>query len=409
MFKLLRSGGVWAGLIVIGGLVAVAVWPSATPVEMAVVTSGPMIVTIDGDGRTRVQDRFVVTSPVAGEVLRIELRPGDRVEKGRTRLATLRAAPPVPLDVRSRAEAQAAIASAESAISRLTAEHGRARTTLEAARRELRRAEALAAGGAVSREEVERRQADVDAAADAARAADFSVAQARHERDVATARLAPPPDRGASGDWVVVAPIDGVVLARHHESQSVVPAGAPLLDIGDPTRLEVVADLLSSDAVKIRPGSRVWIDEWGGPETLDGRVRRIEPAGFTKISALGVEEQRVNVIIDVATTSDAARSLGDNYRVEVRVLVWQAESVVKVSAGSVFRLGDQWAVFVVDAGIARVRTVGVGERNGREVRIVSGLTAGERVIVYPPDTLTDGSRVTGRGNDERDVVKDGAQ
>jgi HlyD family secretion protein len=332
---------------------------------------------------------------VTGEVLRIEWRPGDRVEKG-ARLATVRPAMPLPLDARSRAEAEAAVPSAEAAVGRLTAEHGRAKTALELARRELQRAQALAGGGAVSREEVERRQAQVDEAADAVRAAEFAIGQARYELDVTRARIAPAADLRATRDWVITAPVAGVVLARYRESQSVVPAGDPLLEIGDPSRLEIVADMLSADVVKIRPGSRVLIDEWGGPETLEGRVRRIEPAGFTKISALGVEEQRVNVLVDFQATTEAAKALGDNFRVDVRVVVWQADEVVKVSPGSLFRRGDAWAVFVVADGIARVRAVTVGERNAREARIVSGLTAGETVIVYPPDTLADDSRVVQR-------------
>ena len=396
MLRLLRNRRVLLGLLIVGALVAVAAWPRATAVEVATVSSGPMMVTIDEDGRTRVRDRFVVTAPVAGELLRIELRPGDRVERGKTRLAAVRPAAPMPLDARSRAEAEAAVQSAEAAVGRLTAELGRARTAAAQAHRELARAQSLAAGGAVAREEVERRQTEVAAADDAVRAGEFAIAQARYELDVARARLASPADGRPVRDWVITAPVDGVVLTRFRESQGVVPAGEPLVEIGDPTRLEIVADMLSSDAVKIQPGSRVLIGEWGGPDTLVGRVRRIEPAGFTKVSALGVEEQRVNVVIDFDSTAGAARALGDNFRVEVRVVVWETGSAVKVSPGSLFRRGEDWAVYVVEGDVARLRTVTIGERNGREARVVSGLEVGELVVVYPPDTLVDGGRVTRR-------------
>lgn len=396
MLRLLRNRRVLLGLLIVGALVAVAAWPRATTVEVATVSSGPMMVTIDEDGRTRVRDRFVVTAPVAGELLRIELRPGDRVERGKTRLAAVRPAAPMPLDARSRAEAEAAVQSAEAAVGRLTAELGRARTAAAQTHRDLARAQSLAAGGAVAREEVERRQTEVAAADDAVRAGEFAIAQARYELDVARARLASPADGRPVRDWVITAPVDGVVLTRFRESQGVVPAGEPLVEIGDPTRLEIVADMLSSDAVKIQPGSRVLIEEWGGPDTLVGRVRRIEPAGFTKVSALGVEEQRVNVVIDFDSTAGAARALGDNFRVEVRVVVWETGSAVKVSPGSLFRRGEDWAVYVVEGDVARLRTVTIGERNGREARVVSGLEVGESVVVYPPDTLVDGGRVARR-------------
>jgi HlyD family secretion protein len=175
-----------------------------------------------------------------------------------------------------------------------------------------------------------------------------------------------------------------------------VPAGEPLLEIGDPAELEVVADLLSTDAVKIRPGSPVFIDQWGGPDALHGHVRRIEPAGFTKVSALGVEEQRVNVVIDFDAASAETPALGDNFRVEVRVVVWQADSVVKVPAGSLFRRGADWAVYAVEDGRARLRTVTVGQRSSQEAQIVSGLDAGAVVVLYPADTLEDGARVSVR-------------
>lgn len=397
MLGVLRNRRVLLGGGFVVALAAVALWPRAIEVETATVTSGPMMATIDEDGRTRVRDRFVVTAPVAGEVLRINLRVGDTVEKGKTTLATIRALAPMPLDARSRAEAAAAVRATEAAVGRASAERARLTSALEFARRELARVQTLVTGGAVAREELDRRQTEVAAAAEAVRAAEFAVAGAEHELTVARARLLPVAAMGTTREWVIVAPVDGVVLARHRESQSVVPAGDVLMEIGDPARLEIVADMLSSDAVKVRVGSRVLIEDWGGPAALEGRVRRIEPAGFTKVSALGVEEQRVNVVIDFDASAEAARALGDNYRVEVRVVQWDTASAVKVSPGALYREGEGWGVFVVEGGVARARAVTIGERNPRDVEVRSGLTAGETVVVYPPDTLTDGARVTVRG------------
>jgi HlyD family secretion protein len=394
MWSLVRNRRLWFGALVVGALVALAMWPTSTPVETAAVTSGPMVVTIDEDGRTRVRDRFVVASPVTGEVLRIDLEPGDAVKKGQ-RVATVRPAAPVPLDARTRAEAEASVQAAEAARGRLPAERARADTALALANRELARVKSLAAGGAVAAEEVERRQADADAAAAAVRAAEAATAQGAREVDVARARIAPGRPTGAR-DVVVTAPVDGVILTRHRESESVVPAGDPLVEIGDPSKLEIVADLLSSDAVKVRPGSRVIVDQWGGDAPLAAHVRLVEPAGFTKVSALGVEEQRVNVIMDFDALPEAARRLGDGYRVEVRVVTWEAASVIKVPSGALFRSGESWAVYIVQDGRAHVRVVTIGERNANEAEVRAGLAAGDVVILYPPDTLADAARVTAR-------------
>jgi HlyD family secretion protein len=190
----------------------------------------------------------------------------------------------------------------------------------------------------------------------------------------------------------VVAPVSGVILKRLRESESVVPAGEPLLEIGEPGRIEIVADFLSTDAVRIQPGAEVLIEGWGGNEPLKGRVRRIEPAGFTKVSALGVEDQRVNVLIDFENPSAATR-LGDAFRVEVRVIVWHEENVVKAPVGALFRRGNDWAAFVIDGERVRLTTTEIGQRNDQEAQIIKGLSAGQTVVLHPPDTLTDGARV----------------
>jgi HlyD family secretion protein len=195
----------------------------------------------------------------------------------------------------------------------------------------------------------------------------------------------------------VVAPVDGVVLKRLRESASVVPVGEPLLEIGDPARLEIAADLLSTDAVRVSPGNVVRIEQWGGGDVLEGRVRLVEPSGFMKVSALGVEEQRVNVIIDFVNAA-AARRLGDGYRVEVRVVIWRHDATLKAPIGSLFRRGDAWAAFLVEDRRARLRDVQLGRRNDREGQVLEGLSEGQFVVLHPPDTLTDAARVTIRGN-----------
>jgi HlyD family secretion protein len=395
MLRLLRNPRLWTAVLVVGALLAIALWPRAVEVETAVVARGPLLVTIDEDGETRVRDRFVLTAPVSGEVLRIDLRPGDRVRKG-ARLATLRPAAPMPIDARTRAEGEAAVRSADAAIGRLTAERSRAITLRDRLRRELQRTRTLAEAGALPREELEARQTELDAAEDAVRAADYGVAQAEQEREVARARVAPLGTAGAGRDYAIVSPVDGVVLKQHRESQSVVPVGEPLLEIGDPAALEIVADLLSADAVKIAPGAEVLIDEWGGEQVLRGRVRRIEPSAFTKVSALGVEEQRVNVVIDFADPAAAAGALGDNFRVEVRIVLWQSASVLKAPPGSLFRQDGGWALYEVLDDRAALRAIRIGQRSDTETEILSGVAEGARVVVYPPDTLRDGQKVRRR-------------
>ena len=231
---------------------------------------------------------------------------------------------------------------------------------------------------------------------EAHRAAEFTVSRAEYELQLARARLQAPAAGGRPVD--VVAPVDGVVLKRLRESESVVPVGEPLLEIGDPSQIEIVADLLSTDAVRIPAHARVLIEQWGGSEPLEAVVRRVEPSGFMKVSALGVEEQRVNVVIDLADRSGQAHQLGDGYRVEVRVVVWQEADVVKVPVGSLFRSGDEWSAFVIDEGRTRLQRVQLGQRNDTEGQIVDGLQPGQTVVLHPPDTLTDGTRVTVRGS-----------
>jgi HlyD family secretion protein len=381
-------------VLFVGVIIGVAMWPESIAVDIARVERGPMRVTIDEDGETRVRERFVVSAPVAGRLERIELDPGDRVVRGKTLVARLVPAPSTLLDPRTRSELAAAAGAAQASVGEARADRARATAALERARSARARLQVLANAGAVATDELEAAETAYRAAEEAHRAAEFAVTRAESELQLARARLAPPSAGGRPVE--VLAPVDGVILRRLRESESVVPVGEPLVEIGDPDRLEVVADLLSTDAVRVSPGSPVSIEQWGGGRPLDARVRRVEPGGFMKISALGVEEQRVNVIIDFVDPAAVAGVLGDAYRVEVRVVVWETDDAVKAPVGSLFRQGSGWATFVVDGGRARLRAVEIGQRNAEHAQVLSGLQDGQPIVLHPPDTLTDGALIVER-------------
>ena len=395
----LRYPRLLTGLAFVGVLLAVALWPSAVPVDLATVQRGPLSATIDEEGETRVRERFVVSAPVAGRVLRIELEPGDRVKRGETVLATFLPATPPPLDVRSRAEAEAAVAAARAAVDASRAEERRAEAALAHARSELARHRDLFNDKLVSRQVFEAREVDARTAEDTVMAAQSATARAEHELEMARARFVSEATTGpgqSQGEVTIRSPIDGVVFKRYRESEAVVPVGAPLIEVGDRRRLEIVADLLSTDAVKVKPGQPVMIEQWGGEHRLQGRVRLVEPSGFMKVSALGVEEQRVNVVIDFNDPRWAGTTLGDGYRVEVRIVTWEGKDVLKAPVSSLFRRGEKWAVFAVEGDRVRMRTVEIGERTGLEAQILSGLAEGDQVVIHPSDAVTDGARVVAR-------------
>lgn len=385
------------GAALAAGLGAVALWPSAVPVDVAAVARGPLTVTLDEDGETRVHHRYVIAAPVAGRLERIALDPGDAVTRDRTVVARLRPEAPPLLDARTRADATAAAAAARAALGRAQAERQRAATARDLAAADLARERALAASGLTTAQALQTRELTAASADEALAAARFGEATAAAELTRATVPLRPTTggDAGA-GPIDVRAPVDGVVLRRFLDSESVVAAGTRLLEIGDPSHVEVVADLLSTDAVRVKPGMRVEIDGWGGDRPLGARVQRIEPAGFTKVSALGVEEQRVNVIMDLDDSGQAWQAMGDGYRVEVRILLWTAADVVTAPASALMRNGESWAVFVVEGTRARMQPVTTGHRTPRVVEILEGVTPGALVVVHPPDTLGNGARVSPR-------------
>lgn len=395
MMRLLSDRRLWLSAVVIGSLTAAALWPRTVAVDLAAVSRGPLVATIDEEGRTRVRDRFVVTAPVSGRVLRIELEPGDRIAKGDV-VARLQPESPPLLDARTRAEGTAAVESAEASLGHARAEEKRARAALERAQRELTRSSHLTTAGVTTVQDLEAREADVSFASEAANAASFAVRAAAAELERAKARVATSAGRSGGGTVAVRAPVDGVVLQRLRESESVVPAGERLVEIGDPRQMEIVTDLLSTDAVRVKPGARATIEQWGGDAALAATVRRIEPAGFTKVSALGVEEQRVNVVLDFVDAGEECALLGDAYRVETRIVIWEAPHVLRVPTNALFRDNAQWAVYVARDGRARRTVVQIGHQTGQESEVLEGLAEGTTVIVHPGDLVRDGGRIANR-------------
>jgi HlyD family secretion protein len=430
---------VWVllGLGILGAVV-VAFRPAPVRVDLGYVTRGPLQVTIDAEGKTRVQQRYIVSSPVTGRLWRIALQAGDRVERD-TVIARI---DPLPLDAAVReaqarltewnaqragvatlrpkqdalSQAQARIAAAQAAQRETEARVGKARAALEQASRERQRALRLEAVGAISHgeretveliettrtKEYESAQLEAQRAAAEVKGAQAALAVLEAQRrdpdyllDVYKARMASVEAELArlqddAARTEIRSPVEGQVLRVYEENTRVVSAGMPLLEIGDLGALEVVIDILSTDAVRVQPGAMVRIEHWGGESTLPAQVRRVEPAAFTKISALGVEEQRVNVIADLVHPPP---NLGDGFRVEARIVVWQAEEVLRVPASALSRCAGAWCVFVVSNNTAYRRQVTVGQRNGFEAEIRAGLRDGEAVVLHPSEHIEDGTRV----------------
>jgi HlyD family secretion protein len=382
-------------LVLVAGAVVVllTMWlrPTPTRVNVAKVLRGPMRVTVDGEGKTRVRDRYVVATPVGGQLRRITLRRGDAVQRGQV-IALIEPLPLAPLDPRQRAEAIARVNAAEDAKHEIEQVVNRNQASYEQALRDLERSQILAESGYVSRQELERAQTAVATSLREYEASKSRVETAAHEVEVARAALLAANQRKNSTAAVrVQAPTGGKVLRVIEESERVVAAGAPLVELSNPSRLEVLIELLSTDAVKVNHGALVLIEGWGGQEVLEAHVRLIEPAAFTKVSALGIEEQRVNVVADLTA---ASATLGDGYRVEGRIVVWQADDVLQVPVSALFRRGETWNLFVVEEGEARLREVEIGQRTQFEAEIKSGLKEGTQVIVHPSNEITDGTRVT---------------
>lgn len=384
--------------IVVLGVMANAFRPKPIDADITTVSRGALRVTVNEDGRTRVRERYVVSAPIMGRLGRIGLQPGDVVEAGKTLVASIEPADATLLDPRTRARSEAIRKAAVVANEQARTNLDRATAAEAHARKEWDRARTLGESGALSVSDVDRARFTHETAEKDLRSAEAAVQIARFELEQAEAALMHGSGGGDSGieRFDIRSPIDGCVLRRLQESSIVVPAGTPLLELGDPAQLEVVIDVLSRDAVRIDAGDTVILEHWGGNQPLTGRVRIVEPAAFTKISSLGVEEQRVNVIAELEGDRDAHSALGDGFRVEANIVVWKAESVLKAPAGALFRDGDDWAAFRVENGRAKLRRIQAGHSNGIEVEVIEGLEAGDEIVLHPSDALRDGSRITSR-------------
>jgi len=367
----------------------------AALVDVGEVVRGPFQVTVEEEGRTRLSDRYDVSAPVGGFLGRVMLEPGDEVSRGQV-LFLLHPHVAPPLDSRSRAQATAALARAESSLELAQAQVDSEQARVDLARAELRRIERMVQAGHMPAEILDQAQSEMRRASASLRSARFAVDVARHERDNAQALLATEQNGSAPAPIQVVSPVDGVVLRRLRQSEGSVQAGEPIVSLGNLASLEVAVDVLSPDAVRLQPGMRVELDRWGGDSTLPGRVKRIEPAGFVKVSALGVEEHRVWVIVELDAPRAAWQSLGDGYRVEARFILWEADELLQVPTSALFRHGAGWGTFLIVAGRASYRSVEPGRRSGLRTEVISGLEPGDQVILHPGQSLADNARVRSR-------------
>lgn len=365
-------------------------------VDLAEVTQGPMTVTIDDEGETRVHDLFVVAAPINGRLTRIELEPGDPVIAGQTVVARMMPVDSDFLDPRTEDRVRAQVQALDAMLASSSMRIEQARAARDLAKQEQGRLEALFNRGFATRAALDRANASLlsgnAAFSEAIRAAEA----ARFERDAARANLVTPNSGRASATLAVRSPTSGTVMRVSRESEATVAAGTPLVELGDPRDLEIVTDLLSADAVRLPPGARVLIENWGGTTQLNGRVRRIEPFGFTKISALGVEEQRVNVIIDIIDPPEKWTKLGHGYRVIIRVVEWESTNAPQLPISALFRDKGKWAVFAVQNGRAKLVPVTIGRMNDEQAELLGGLKKGAVVILHPSEKISDDARVKAR-------------
>lgn len=396
-----KLGLTLAGLALAGGMVW-ALWPRPLPVDLAPVTVGPMQGVIAAQGVTRVREPYAVTAPITGTALRSPVAVGDAVVAGQTEVAVIRPADPTLMDARSRALAEAAVDEAEAAVTLAQTNLRRAETELFHAAQNLERGQTLAERGTISRQSME----DIEAAY---QTADQALASARAQLDLNRAALARAQAQLVGPETVIqpgaeagaccvriLAPGDGLVLDVTDQSARLVQAGSPLLLIGDLDDLEIELDLLSSDAVRVPSGARALVERWGGDAVLEARLRRIEPAAFTRVSALGIEEQRVRLRLDLLTPPEGRPGLGDGFRVHVRLIVWEADGLLRLPQAALFRQGEGWAVFAEEGGRARLTPVHIGRQAEGQAEVLEGLTEGARVVLYPATALVDGTAIVQR-------------
>jgi HlyD family secretion protein len=401
--KLRRIVTLLFGLAIVG-LIVYAFWPKPLAVDVAEVRRGRIEQTVDEDGRTRIMDRYIVSAPLGGLMKRIDLKPGHTVYAGETILTYIEPTEPSLLDPRAKAEAKARVLATEASIQTAEARIGFAREAAKLAKIELDRNAQLLKTNSVAREAFENAEHKERMARQELRIAESGLQLAHHEKSVAEAALIRTEPRKSSDpqreSFPVISPISGKVLRVFQESAVVATSGMKLIEIGDPTNLEVEIDVLSRDGARIQPGAKVYLEHWGGDKPLEGNVRLVEPSAFLKISALGVEEQRVNVIVDFKDPPKNRESLGDAFRVEARIVIGVSDNVLTVPVGALFRHNGEWAVFVIQNGKTTLRPVKVGRNNGIDAEILEGLEEKDRVVLHPGDRVRDGVAVTPRGESQ---------
>lgn len=383
-----------AGLI---GIIIFALKPRPIEIEVGAVQSGTLTVYVSEEGKTRIRNRYIVAAPVAGSMQRVTLKPGDAVKSGETILTRIEPSLAPLLDSRARAQAQARVDGASAALQRAKEALEMTRTGLKYATTNWNRIKNNTDKGTISDTDRDSFERDEEMKTREVRSSEFAVQVSDFELTQAKAALLQIESPSEGGKSIEVrAPVNGVVLRVQQESTTVIAPGAPILEIGDPTDLEIEAEILSRDAVTIKPDAIVTVEQWGGDEPAKARVRRVEPAAFTKVSALGVEEQRVLVLSDFITQTPALKALGDRYRVEVRVAVWHSDETLLVPAGALFREGSDWKTFLFDSGRAKAVIVKAGRTDGRFTQVLGGLNAGDEVLMHPPDSVKDGGEVVKR-------------
>jgi HlyD family secretion protein len=378
---------------VLVSLVAWGLWPKPVMVETGVIARAPLTVRVSEEGKTRIRNRYIVAAPVGGMMQRVMLRPGDEVKANETVITRIVPQVAPLIDSRSRLQAQEAVSMHKANRKRALESQAALKIAANLAAVERDRAMAVKQEGAVSASDLDRLEAEATGKAAELRAAEFALQVIDHELAQAMAVLEQPASGEADPVVEIKSPVTGKVLTVMQESETMMNPGQPIIEVGDPSDIEIEAEILSRDAVTIEPGDEVLIEQWGGADALKGRVRRVEPAAFTKVSALGVEEQRVIVLIDLHSSEGQAKALGDRFRVEVCVAVWHGDDVLVSPAGALFREGSQWKTFVMRDGKARLTSVEVGHSDGRFSQILSGLEPGDKVLLHPPDTVTDGTAV----------------
>jgi HlyD family secretion protein len=382
------------------GLLIYAFMPAPVLVDTAGVGKGRIEVTVEHEGITRVREPYMISAPVSGRITRIEIEPGDPVEAQNTLLAEIKPADPAFLDARSLPAAKADLEAAKAEKDVTAAKVKSARAALNLSKADAARTEALFKKGNIAIKSLDEARANLRIRQGEYETALSALDMAGHQLEAAEARLIQPGNSSPSGKTAccveVRSPVGGKVLRRLQRSETVVTAGQPLIEVGDPEGLEIVVDLLSTDAVKVRPGDAAYIMGWGGDKPIKARVRLVEPSGFTKVSALGIEEQRVNVILDFDEAKENWRALGDGYRIMGRIIIGNYANVIRVPVGALFREGEDWAVFAVEGGRAHIRKIQLGPRNDDMASVTGGLKEGDSIVLHPGNDLTDGARIKQR-------------